>query len=218
MMEYYPVNLDIKGKNCLVVGGGTVGTRKIKTLLSCHARVTTISPLFTDDILKLDNPNLTIHKRDYSSSDIEGMFIVICATDNSQLNLKIADDAKQKNILCNIIDNPSGCNFTLPSVIERGDLMVTVSTGGKSPLFAKKLKGELLEKFGPEYGDLLKVMGKIREKIVTESNNPEGNKELFERIIEGGLLEMIKNRRVGDIDKLLLEILGKGYIFKDLLE
>lgn len=217
-MNYYPVNLNIKERRCLVVGGGQVGTRKIKTLLKCHARVTAVSPFFTDDINNIDTPNLTLHKRDYLESDINGMFIVICATDDGKLNRRIADDAQKKNILCNVIDDPSCCNFTLPSVIESGDLMITVSTGGKSPFFSKKLKGELKSKFGPEYGDLLKVMGAIRERVLAKSNDSGSNRELFEKIIEGGLLEMIKNGSVRDIDKLLLEILGEGYIFKDLLE
>ncbi|MCP3922099.1 MAG: bifunctional precorrin-2 dehydrogenase/sirohydrochlorin ferrochelatase [Desulfobacterales bacterium] len=217
-MNYYPVNLDIKNKKCLVVGGGKVGGRKIKTLLKCGAKVSLVSPEISESVLKIENTDLTIHKRDYKDSDLKGIFIVICATNNEKLNNKISIHAKERNILCNIADQPEACDFTLPSVVSRGDLIVTVSTGGKSPAFAKSIRKELDEMFGPEYADFLTIMGNIRKKLLNESKNPDSHKDIFEKIIQGSLLEMVKEKRVKDIDKLLLDILGEGYIFKNLLE
>ena len=137
-MRYYPINLDIQGRHCLVVGGGAVGTRKVITLLSCGAVVTVISPRTTEELLELAEANsITLRKRGYRSADLDSVFLVIGATDDETLNRQISTDAESRNILCNIADRPAVCNFILPSIVHRGDLVVTISTSGKSPALAK---------------------------------------------------------------------------------
>ena len=133
-MRYYPVHLDIKNQNCLVVGGGGVGTRKVKTLLECGARVTVVSPDPSQQLAKLASEgSITLTQRIYRSADLDGMFLVIGATDDENLNQQISTDAEKSNILCNIADRPEVCNFILPSIVRRGDLVITISTSGKSP-------------------------------------------------------------------------------------
>ena len=217
-MRYYPIFLDIKNRKCLVVGGGSVATRKIGTLLDCGAKVTVVSPKVTDKLRKMaDEGLLTLHKRPYESADLEDMFFVIGATDKANLNTKIYRDAERLGKLCNIADKPEVCNFILPSIINRGDLTIAVSTSGKSPAFAKKLRKDLERQFGEEYADFLALMGEIRKKLLKETHDPEAHKPLFEKLISEGLLDKIKSRDTEAIDALLYDILGDGFEFQRLM-
>ena len=145
-MEYYPVNLDIKKRKCLVVGGGRVGTRKVLTLLDCGARVTVVSPDAKEKLIELANSGaITLEKRQYRETDLDGIFLVIGTTDDEELNHQISIAAEKHNMLCNIADRPKVCNFILPSIVNRGDLTISISTSGKSPALAKKLRMELEE-------------------------------------------------------------------------
>lgn len=217
-MRYYPVNLDVLNRKCLVVGGGSVGTRKVLTLIDCGAIVTVVSPDATEKLLELvDNGSITWGKRSFLASDLDTMFLVIGATNDEELNRQISADAEKLNMLCNIADCPELCNFILPSIVNRGDLVISISTSGKSPAFAKKLRKELEKQFGVEYTKFLRLMGAIREKLLSEKHEPEAHKHIFKRLISGDLVEMIKNNRKEDINSLLFDILGQGYEFENLM-
>ena len=217
-MRYYPVNLDIQNRNCLVVGGGSVGTRKVLTLLKCGARVTVVSPEMSERLEKLEpSAALTLKKRAYRSSDLDGIFLVIGATDDEPLNRKISADAENRNTLCNIADRPEVCNFILPSIVQRDDLVITISTSGRSPALAKKLRQTLEGQFGEEYGKLLKLMGAVRKKLLSQAHEPEVHKPLFEQLINSDLLAMIRDGREEEIDILLFEVLGDGFRSEDLM-
>ncbi len=218
-MQYYPVNLDIKKKTCLVVGGGAVATRKVLTLLNCGASVTVVSPEITDSLKELaEKGTIVLEKRSYRPSDLNGKFLVIVATNIDDLNSKISSDAQHQNMLCNIADKPEACNFILPSIVNRGDLIIAISTSGKSPAFSKQLRKDLEKEFGEEYADFLRLMGAIRSKLLNCEHAPEAHKSLFEKLIAGGLISMIKDRKINDINHLLIEILGKGYEFDTLMQ
>ena len=218
-MEYYPVNLDIKKQKCLVVGGGRVGTRKVLTLLDCGARVTVVSPDAREKLIELANRGaITLEKRPYRETDLDGMFLVIGTTDDEELNHQISLAAEKLNMLCNIADRPQVCNFILPSIVSRGDLTISISTSGKSPALAKKLRIELEEQFGNEYADLLRLMGAIREKLLKQKHEPEAHKHLFEQLISRNLIDMIRDTRKKEIDSLLCEVLGEGFRFDDLMQ
>ncbi|MBT8358385.1 MAG: bifunctional precorrin-2 dehydrogenase/sirohydrochlorin ferrochelatase [Deltaproteobacteria bacterium] len=218
-MEYYPVNLDIKKRKCLVVGGGHVGTRKVLTLLDCGARVTVVSPDATEKLIELANRGaITLEKRQYRETDLDGIFLVIGTTDNEELNHQISIAAEKHNMLCNIADRPKVCNFILPSIVNRGDLTISISTSGKSPALAKKLRMELEEQFGNEYAELLRLMGAIREKLLKQKHEPEAHKHLFEQLISRNLVDMIRDMRKKEIDSLLGEVLGEGFRFDDLMQ
>ena len=218
-MRYYPVNLDILNRKCLVVGGGGVGTRKVITLLDCGAIVTVVSPDISEKLLKLaGNGSITWEKRSYLTSDLDGIFLVIGATNNEELNRQISADAEKINLLCNIADRPDVCNFILPSIVNRGDLVIAISTSGKSPAFAKTLRKELEKQFGVEYAEFLRLMGAIRKKLLSEKHEPEAHKHLFEQFIKSNLVGMIKSNKKEEINSLLFEILGKGYEFESLMK
>ncbi len=217
-MRYYPVALDIIDKKCLVVGGGAVGTRKVKTLLKCGAVVIVISNNFSDTLKALEKTEkLELISKPYSASDLDGKYIVIGATDNQNLNKEIGFDAKKKGVLCNIADFPEACNFILPSIVNRGDLTISISTAGKSPAFAKKLRKDLAGQFGEEYADFLQLMGAIRKKMLAAQHDPDTHKSLFKELIENGLLELTGQNDIKSIDALLLKTLGDGFLYRDLI-
>lgn len=217
-MKYYPVNLDVQNRRCLVVGGGPVGTRKVLTLLECGAMVTVVSPLVTEQLSDLANNKSVIWKqRHYQTSDLTGMFLVIGATENEELNWRIHADADRLGKLCNIADRPEACNFILPSVVSRGDLIIAISTSGASPAFAKKLRQDIEKEFGDEYAVFLRLMGAIRKKLLLKSHGPEAHKPIFEKLISKGLLELVRDEKTEEINRLLHNVLDKGYDFDTLV-
>ena len=219
MMRYYPVCLDIKNRECLVVGGGQVGTRKVRTLLACGARVTVVSPEVTTELSQLGQQGqIRIALRDYRADDLASAFLVIGATDDRGLNRRIHQDAEAAKRLCNIADQPDLCNFVLPSIVNQGELIIAISTSGRSPAFAKHLRRRLQKEFGPEYGRLLDLMGVVRSRLLAAEHAPEAHKPLFEKLIHNNLLEMIKNDDRAGINALLDAVLGPGFIYEELME
>ena len=218
-MKYYPISLDVENRNCLVVGGGSVGTRKVMMLLECGAMVSVVSMEVTQELQELsDNGRIRLERRPFKTSDLHGKFLVMGATDNSEINRQIYAEARRLGVLCNIADQPEVCDFILPAIVKQGDLTIAISTSGKSPAFAKKLRKDLEKKFGTEYADFLKLMGEIRKKLLSEAHEPEAHKHLFEQLIERQLIEMIKDRDVAGVDRLLFEIFGEGYGYESLME
>jgi precorrin-2 dehydrogenase len=218
-MRYYPVCLDIKGRACLVVGGGQVGTRKVGTLLRCGARVTVVSPAVTGELARLaDRGHIELRLRDYQPADLEAVFLVIGATDDQDQNRRIHQDAEAAQRLCNIVDQPDLCNFVLPAVVAQGDLMVAISTSGRSPAFAKHLRRRLQARFGPEYGRFLDLMGAIRDRLLAAEHAPEAHKPVFEKLIQSNLLDLIKANDVDRINTVLNDVLGPGFVFEELMD
>ena len=217
-MRYYPVNLDIKGRQCLVVGGGRVGSRKVDTLVQCGAVVTVVSAEVSPTVKQLaDEKAILLKQRAYRASDVEGMFLVVGATDNETLNRQINADAERLNLLCNIADRPEICNFILPAIVRRGSFVMAISTAGKSPAFAKHVRKRLETQFGPEYGMVLELMGAIRSKLLAGAHEPEVHKPLFEQLIDGDLVALIKDQQIDRIDQLLERVLGPGYRYHQLM-
>ena len=215
---FYPVNLDIKEKQCLVVGGGSVASRKAKTLMECEAIVTVVSPEFALSLKDIEQyQGVVLIQRPYQTSDLDGKFLVIGATNDEKLNRRINADAEHRNMLCNIADVPDICNFILPAIIRRGDFCLAVSTSGKSPAFAKKLRKDLEKTFGDEYALFLLLMGEIRKKLLAEEHAPEAHKPIFEKLISHNLPEMIKNNEKERINQVLCDVLGNGYTYDALI-
>jgi precorrin-2 dehydrogenase/sirohydrochlorin ferrochelatase len=217
-MRYYPIHLDIRDRHCLVVGGGSVGTRKTETLLDCGAKVTVISPQASVKLQELAQADsISLKNRAYRTTDLESIFLVIGATDDETLNQQISRDADSRNILCNIADRPQVCNFILPSIVHRGDLVITISTSGKSPALAKHLRKNLEDQFGEEYDQFLQLMGSIRKKLLRQSHEPEAHKQLFNQLINDGLLDLIRGGKKKEINRLLRQTLGDGYVYERLI-
>ncbi len=219
MQKFYPINLDVRGRNCLVVGGGAVGARKVGTLLACGANVTVVSTETAAEIDRLAEAGaVTVERRGFVPEDLEGRFLVIGATDDTGLNRQISSEAEKRQMLCNIADFPEGCNFILPSVVRRGDLLISISTSGTSPAFAKALRKQISAAFGPEYGRFLQLMGALRARLLARSHAPEEHKPLFEALIDGGLLERIREQDVDAVNRLLAAVLGQDFRYEDLMQ
>jgi precorrin-2 dehydrogenase/sirohydrochlorin ferrochelatase len=171
-----------------------------------------VSPETTDTLKSMGNSgSITLINRPYRTSDLEGMFLIIGATDNKVLNRQIYQDAEKSGRLCNIADQPDLCNFILPSIVNRGDLIIAISTSGKSPAFAKKLRKDLEKTYGDEYVLFLKLMGALRKELLSRTHEPEAHKAVFEQLIEKGLLDRIRAEDKAGIDALLYKVLGKGF-------
>jgi precorrin-2 dehydrogenase/sirohydrochlorin ferrochelatase len=218
-MRYYPVNLDIQNKGCLVVGGGRIGERKVGTLVGCGAKVTVIAPEATEHLKALASDRLIhVELRAYETSDQDGKFLVIGATNDEELNQRISRDAAKRGTLCNIVDRPEACTFVLPAIIQQGDLVIAISTSNKSPALAKRVRQTLEKEFGPEYTVLLNLMGAIRQRLLSEARSTEARQMMFERLLDEGLLEMIREDRTQDIDTLLKDVLGEEYKREELMK
>lgn len=167
----YPVNLLVEGRRCLVVGGGPVAARKVAGLRACGAQVHVIAPSVAEAIKQ--QPGVTWDERPYDPADLNGRRLVIAATNDHEVNAAVFRDAEAAGVWVNGADDPAHCSFTLPSVIRRGDLLLTVSTGGRSPALAVWLRERLEDEIGPEYEVLLDLLAAERETIRASGRSSE---------------------------------------------
>jgi precorrin-2 dehydrogenase len=168
----YPVNLVLDGRRCLVVGGGHIALRKVEGLVACGGRVTVVAPQIVGELRGL--PGVTCEERVWRPADMEAMWLVIAATDDPAVNRAVYQAGEAAGIWVNGADDPANCSFTLPSVVRRGDLQVTVSTGGRSPALATWLRRRLEGEIGPEYAVLLDLLAAEREGLKAAGRSTEG--------------------------------------------
>jgi precorrin-2 dehydrogenase/sirohydrochlorin ferrochelatase len=172
----YPVNLVLRGRRCLVVGGGGVAARKVSGLVDAGAVVHVVGRWVGEGIRRLaDDPasSVTYEERPYVVDDIEGAWLIITATDVSAVNATVRADGEAARIWVNAADDPPSCSFTLPAVVRQGPVMVTVSTAGHSPALATWLKGHVGEKMGPEFATLAGLLGEARARLQAEGRSTE---------------------------------------------
>ena len=209
-MEFYPVCLDISGERCVVVGGGEVAERKAAGLLECGAKVVLVARDLTTELRVMKDAGKIKHvANDYTKECLEGAFLVIGATDREDVNEKVSQDARDRGILVNIVDVPARCNFIVPSVFRRGDLLVAVSTGGKSPALARRLREEIEERYGPEYGTLLGIMGDLRGRIIARGASSAENRVLFESVLDSDILRYIREEKGTRVWEIIRDLTGE---------
>jgi precorrin-2 dehydrogenase/sirohydrochlorin ferrochelatase len=208
-LRYYPLFLDISGRRCIVVGGGHVAERKVARLLESGADVEVVSRVLTPVLAALkEEGRIVHHATDYEEALIRGAFLAIGATDSDAVNGRISEDARSLGIIVNIVDDPCRCDFILPALVERGELVIAVSTGGNSPALAKKLRRELEAVYGQEYGILAAILGELRGKVIGRGEPPERNQEKFTALVASGILELIRAKRWEAIEALIMELTG----------
>ena len=179
----FPIFLKLEGRRCLVVGAGTVAEGKIRGLIDAGAQVTVVAPKAVFQIRRWQWEGvLTWKPREFDPRDLDGISIVIAATNSHELNTEIYKEAQARNVLCNAVDDPGNCDFYYPAVVNRGDLQIAISTNGRSPALAQRLKGELEEQFGPEYEAWLQELGEAREQLFAAEVDPEARKRLLHRL------------------------------------
>ena len=163
---YYPVFIDVRDRRCVVVGGGNIGEEKVQKLLECGASVVVISPEINDGVREMaDDDKVTWVPREYAHGDLEGAFIAIAATDETRVNTQIAGEARQRNVLLNVVDVTHLCTFIAPSVARRGEVTIATSTGGASPALARKFREELSRSRLIEYADLAPLLSEARTEL-----------------------------------------------------
>jgi precorrin-2 dehydrogenase / sirohydrochlorin ferrochelatase len=210
-MMLYPVNLRIAGKSCLVIGGGNVGLRKIHALLSCGATVMVISPQVVSGIRALtEEGRVSWRRRGYLPGDLDGAFLVFAVTDNLAVQQQVAEEAERRGILLNIADDPERCDFQVPAKVRRGDLLLTVSTGGSSPALAKLIREQLEAQFDGDYGRVISLFARIRELVVDRSDKSDANRQLFVRLLDADLVSLVQTRQWARVEEVLIDELPTG--------
>jgi len=210
-LKYYPVFLDISGKKCVIVGGGRVAERKAARLFSCGAHVVVIAGKATSLLEEMRREGkIVLLDTDYDRSELDGAFLVFAATNNAAVNRQVAMDARAAGVLTNVADAPDQCDFIVPSLVERGELTIAVSTGGSSPALAKKIRKELEALYGEEYSELLRIMGKLRETIIAEGRDSDENREKFESMADSEILDCIREGRMAEAEAIIERLTGVG--------
>lgn len=211
MSGYYPILLNLRDKSCLVVGGGDVAERKVLGLLQCEASVQVIAKRVTPLIRSLaEEGRVRYSERVFEDQDLVGVFLVITATNDRILNRRVSRLASERGILVNAVDQPEDCSFIVPSVIRRGDLLIALSTSGKSPALARKLREDIEGLFGTEYGAFLDMMGIIRKRVLAMGLSQEENGKIFGALVRSGILTAIRDRDGERVRQELARVLPSG--------
>jgi siroheme synthase-like protein len=206
-MGYYPIFLEMKDRRCVVIGGGAVAERKVEGLVAVGANVTVISPAIRVGLGDLlEQVRIRQVAREFRAGDRAGYDLVFVATDNSEINAAVSNEARSLRIWVNSADDPDHCDFILPAVIRRGDLAVAVSTGGVSPAVTRAIREELDEYFNADYARFVQIAGEVRRELREKSVSPGAS--AWNRALQGDFRRLIKEGKPVQAKELLLETLG----------
>ena len=214
----YPVFLQLEDKVALVIGGGKVAQRKVETLLDCGASIRIVSRVLTVKLKELiDSEKVRFLGEEMLDKFLDDVFIVIAATDDKELNSRVSEIARRRGLLVNAVDQPADCNFIVPSIVRKGDLTIAISTSGKSPALAKKIRREIEGQFGKEYESFLNLMGALRKEILGMGFSQEENSRIFHEIVYGEIIEAIAGNDLARVESSLGSILPQGINIKEVL-
>jgi len=218
-MSYYPILVRLHGMKVVIVGGGVVAQRKIDTLLAYDADVHVVALDLTPKLRTyLEEQRIKLSGHEFEDRHLDGAFIVIAATDDPLLNRQVSERASARGLLINAVDQPADCNFFVPSILRRGDLTVAVSTSGKSPAFAKKVREGLEERFGDEYGSFLILMGCLREEILEKRLSQEENRRIFHQLVNSPILDAIAKKNWSEVTTILNGIMDTQKSAEDVMD
>ena len=204
-VPFYIACLRLDGRRCLVVGGGEVGLEKVEGLLSCGAAVTLVAPGAHDELAALAaEGSIAWERRRYEVGDLDGSFLVIAATDDSEVNIGVHEDAEARAMLVNVVDVPPLCNFILPAIVRSGPLAIAISTAGASPALAKRMKREIAEQFGEDYARLAVILNDVRGWAKATLPTFQERRAFFDSIV-GGEPDPIARLRDGE-ERAVLEL------------
>jgi precorrin-2 dehydrogenase/sirohydrochlorin ferrochelatase len=202
----YIACLRLSGRNCLVVGGGDVGLEKVEGLLACDGQVTLVAP---DAIPELEGyareGSITWERRAFREDDLEGKFLAIAATNDTDVNISVYDEAERRAMLVNVVDVPPLCNFILPAIVRSGPLAIAISTAGASPALAKRMKREISDQFGEPYARLAVMLNDVRGWAKGTLPTYQDRKEFFEGIVNGDPdpIELVRDGRESEVLDLI---------------
>ncbi|MHB8793405.1 MAG: precorrin-2 dehydrogenase/sirohydrochlorin ferrochelatase family protein [Thermoleophilia bacterium] len=190
-MVLYPANLKIDGRPCVIIGGGRVASRKAASLLECGGKLKVVSPELDPDFGELGAFEHVA--RPYEAGDLEGAFLVIAATDDEAVNRAVEEEARALQLLLNVVDKPEQCNFYVPSSVKRGELMLTVSTGGQLPALSKRLRQQLEKEFPGEWEQALELLGEARGQVISRISDEEKKKECLTELAVLDLVPLLRD-------------------------
>lgn len=204
-MPFYPVNLRITDRLCVVVGGGGVALRKVKGLLEAKGRIRVISPIVERELRVLaDKGKIEWLQRSYAEGDLQGAFLVFAATSDRDTQQLITREAERSAVMINSADDPGGSDFHVPAHFRRGKMLITISTGGGSPALAKKIREQLEEEIGPEYEAVVDLLALIRERLLGGQDEAAMHTELFRRLLYMGVVDLLLQANWFELQMLLL--------------
>lgn len=210
MGNYFPIALDVKGKKCVVIGGGAVARRKVQSLTECGAQVTVISPEACSELQGLANDGVIEWvQRPYRFGDLEGAMVVMAATDSEGCNQEVYQEALERGLLVNVCDDPPRCNFIVPSVVRRGSLTIAITTDGRSPMLARKIREDLEQVYGDEYEQFLTLMGKIRRHVLESGVSAAERPEIFRRLVYSDLIDLLRFGDRESVRRRAAELVGR---------
>jgi precorrin-2 dehydrogenase/sirohydrochlorin ferrochelatase len=211
MSVHYPVFLDLEGRWCLVVGGGTVAAGKARGLLEAGARVLVVSPTLHQILSALAAAAAVIHRaREFRDDDLEGCVLAIAATGRPEVNRAVCSAARARRILVNAVDRPEECDFYAPAVLRRGPLQIAISTEGKSPLLARAIREELEARFGPEYARYVELLAEIRAEWLRRHEAVASRRVMFQRVMTADLLGAVRAGDQARIAEIVAGAVGLG--------
>ena len=210
-MKYFPIFIDLKGKNVLVIGDYRILEFKIKKMIEAGAKITYLTELWPEQVKDLETSDNVIFIRDqFNASYLDDKWLVVCGSDNSELKDAIVRATAKRNIFCNFVDEAPISSFISPSVISKGDITIAISTKGKSPALNKHLKNKIGEIIGDEYSKLANILGKKREKVIEKIPAQKNRSELFDHIVQNPeILDLIKEGKVSEAEKIIDAVIDK---------
>ena len=209
MTAYYPIYLQLQDQPCVVVGGGKIAEGKVDGLLAAGARVTIVSPELTPHLHELVERNeIAYIARRYQPGDLAGAFMVICATDQIEINRQVWQEASAQGQLVNVVDDTPRCNFIAPAILRNGDLTIAISTGGKAPALAVRLKERLQRELGPEYERFLELAGKLRVPFSRHVPDFETRKALWYELVDSDALDLLAQGDEPAAMEVISELVG----------
>jgi precorrin-2 dehydrogenase/sirohydrochlorin ferrochelatase len=183
---FYIACLKLSGRRCLVVGGGDVGLEKVEGLLACDGDVVLVSPAAIEPLETLAaEGSIRWERREYRPEDLEGTFMAIAATGDTDVNISVYEDAERRAMLVNVVDVPPLCNFILPAIVRTGPLAIAISTAGASPALAKRIRDEIADEYGEPYARLAILLNDVRGWAKASLPTYQDRKAFFESIVNG---------------------------------
>lgn len=215
-MSFYPVFVELEGKRVVVVGSGNVAFRKVTALLECGAVIHLAGRALTPELLEMvEQKEIYFLGNEFEDEFLNGAFMAIAATDDKDVNHHVSTCAREKGVLVNAVDQPPDCDFIVPSIIRRGDLLIAISTSGKSPAMARRIRKGLETQFGQEYEAFLAMMGRLRKEVLSLGLSQEENSRIFQKIVDADLLKDFSGGFSQKIETCLKDILPEQVSLKN---
>ena len=206
---YYSVCLNVTGRRCVVIGGGEIAQRKVESLLEASALVDVVTPRAVAPLHQMaQSGQIGLSLRGYCSHDLEGAILAYAATDDDGLHKRIAADAKARGVFLNVVDRPQWCDFIVPSIARRGDLVVAVSTSGRSPAMARRVRQDIEAMLGPEYECVIDLFARLRRRLSDLKWSFDRRKQVFDDLLDGQILEAMREGDLAEVDRLLSRCTG----------